>query len=167
MSIIWPCCRVVAKEGLYARPETDLPVHHQMCAVTPYPSRLVLEVGGTKRSCAPSDLQAGAVVIDAAKLPNPYTPISKGVLPLSAPAIVEWMMVKDQRASGNMEKMVACAQDAFASQRSVRVQCFGGAHRSQAVAWKIITSLNAETVARVHVVCLDHHALPELVPYVS
>ena len=106
-------------------------------------------------------------MIDAAKLPNPYTPISQKVLDLSAPKIVDWMETKSARASDHMEQMAQRAAEEFASLRSVRVECYGGAHRSQAVAWKILQFMDTLSIVDVQLVCLDCEPLPELTPYMS
>ena len=109
----------------------------------------------------------GAKVIDAFKLPNPHTPLSKKVLELSAPKIVEWMMHKEPRAGPALDLMVATAKTAFYTHRSVRVQCYGGAHRSQAVAYSVLKSLDPDIAKRIKVVCLDAKPLPELESYMS
>jgi RNase adaptor protein for sRNA GlmZ degradation len=106
------------------------------------------------------------VVIDAAKLPNPYTPINSKALDLSAPKIIDWMENKSPNTTAHMQAMVDRAKSAFSSQRSVRVQCYGGAHRSQALAWKILESMDRLTIADVQVVCLDCEPLPELASFV-
>ena len=129
--------------------------------------RLVLEVGGTSNSSKPSSLPPSAVVIDAAKLPNPYTAIDKKLLDLSAPKIVDWMEVTHPNARDHIEKIVERAKAAFSCDRSVRVECFGGAHRSQAVAWKILDAIDELAIYDVGAVCPDDEPLPELLPYTS
>jgi predicted protein tyrosine phosphatase len=128
---------------------------------------LTIEIGATNAKSLPSHLEKSAHVIDAFKLPNPHTPLSKKVLELSAPKIVKWMTEKEPRAGPALESMVATAKMALYTQRSVRVQCYGGAHRSQAVAYSILQSLDADVVKRIKVVCLDATPLPELQPYIS
>ena len=132
----------------------------------PQPPPLILEIGGTKKSSKPSALSASAVVIDAAKLPNPYTPIQTKTLELSAPRIIDWMETKNTKANEHMQSMIDRARAAFSTQRSVRVECYGGAHRSQALAWKIIDSMDSLSISQVQVVCLDCDPLPELAPFV-
>jgi RNase adaptor protein for sRNA GlmZ degradation len=129
-------------------------------------SQLILEIGGTNKSSKPSALPPSAVVIDAAKLPNPYTPLNRKTLEISAPKIVEWMAVKSPQANDHIAAMVEHARAAFSAQRSVRVECYGGAHRSQAVAWKILESLDELSLTEVAVVCVDCDPLPELAPHV-
>lgn len=128
---------------------------------------LTLEIGGTNSRSLQSKLGPSAQVLDALKLPNPYTPLSKKVLELSAPKIVEWMVAKEPRAAPALDSMVSTAKMALYTQRSVRVQCYGGAHRSQAVAYAILKSLDADVAKRINVVCLDATPLPELEPYIS
>jgi RNase adaptor protein for sRNA GlmZ degradation len=145
----------------------EQPVQVDSCAVTHTDHRpLTLEVGGTNKSSKPSNLPASAVVIDAAKLPNPYTAINSKALDLSAPKIIDWMETKNANTNTHLEAMIYRAKAALSSRRSVRVHCFGGKHRSQALAWKILQSLDKLTLAEVEVICLDCAPLPELEAFV-
>jgi len=143
-----------------------LPIHTKTEALTeqpaPLPKHLVLEIGGVKSTSNPSLLPPSAVVIDARMLPNPYTPIKRGILEPTPSAILEWMILaKPRKASTAIDNMVHKAVSAFVSGLSVRIQCYGGAHRSQTVAWKVLRALNPEVCGRIEVVCLDAPPLCE------
>jgi len=115
---------------------------------------LLLEVGGTKSTCKKSQLPTTAKIFDAKQFPNPHQALLRGELELSAQSIFEWM-----------EAMVSSAVEELRSGRSVRVECFGGAHRSQAVAWKVLQSLQflcPSAAEKVSVVVLDADPLSEL-----
>lgn len=139
---------------------------HASAVTRPRPRPLILEIGGTNKSAKPSALTASAVVINAARLPNPHTPINRKTLDPSAASIVDWMAEKDIQSNDHMEAMVSRAKAAFSAQRSVRVECYGGAHRSQAVAWKILESMDKLSLDQVNVVCVDCDPLPEIEPFV-
>ena len=120
------------------------------------PMALVLEIGGIKPKSKPSALPPSAVVIDAQRLPNPYTLIKQGTLLPTAEAILEWIILaKSPKAGIDINKMVDLAKTAFSSGHSVRIQCYGGAHRSQAVAWKVLSAIEPGMRDRIQVVCLD------------
>lgn len=137
--------------------------HGDACTATqPSIRRLKLEIGGTKNTSVPSTLDKDAIVIDVKKLPNPYTLISKNLLASSAPDIIDWMSMKSPKTEEYLQEFVSRAQAAFSENRSVRVECYGGAHRSQAVAWKILTAAKSD----VQVMCLDCVPLPELLAFI-
>jgi predicted protein tyrosine phosphatase len=144
----------------------ELSPEHASVVTRPDPRLLILEIGGTNKASKPSALPSSAVVINAARLPNPHTPINRKTLDLSAASIVDWMENKDAQANGHMEAMVSRAKAAFSAQRSVRVECYGGAHRSQAVAWKILSAMDKLSLDQVNVVCVDCDPLPELAQFV-
>jgi RNase adaptor protein for sRNA GlmZ degradation len=77
------------------------------------------------------------------------------------------MEAKHPKASQNIEQMTQRAKAAFLDERSVRVECYGGPHRSQAVAWKILESMQTLKISEVDLVCLDCEPLPELTPYAT
>lgn len=129
-------------------------------------ARLTLEVGGTTKSSTPTELPPSCLIVDTRKLPNPYNCINRNTLEASAPAIIDWMSIKSPQTDSLIQQMVERAKGAFGAQRSVRVQCYGGKHRSQAVAWKILEALDQSVTEHVDVVCLDGEPLPELAPYV-
>jgi len=126
---------------------------------------LLLEVGGTKSTCKKSQLPTTAKIFDAKQFPNPHQALLRGELELSAQSIFEWMEANGKKTQQRMEDMVSSAVEELRSGRSVRVECFGGAHRSQAVAWKVLQSLQflcPSAAEKVSVVVLDADPLSEL-----
>ncbi|MBE35047.1 MAG: hypothetical protein CMI16_05750 [Opitutaceae bacterium] len=137
-------------------------MHEQQAPPCRAPQKdLILEIGGSKSDSKPSGLPQNAVIIDAKKLPNPYTTIARGTLAPLPGAIIDWIIAKSPGAGEEIDMMVNRATSAFVLDRSVRIQCYGGAHRSQAIAWKILQSLDPELAAGVRVVCLDAPRLVE------
>lgn len=127
----------------------------------PAPSlKLTLEIGGNKQNSQPSKLPPSAKKIMADKLPNPYTPIGRQTLEASPPVIFDWMTAKDPTAVAKIDEMIVQAKTAFNTGRSVRVECYGGAHRSQTVAWLILRALEPGLRERVEVDALDAELLP-------
>ena len=124
-----------------------------------------LEVGGSKQNSLPSRLQANAVLLDASKLPNPYTTIDKGILERKPRAIIDWMLAKDTRSKAVLHELTRLGVEELAQGRDVRVQCYGGKDRSQAVACWILDSVGCEIRANVTVSCLDAEPMAELQLY--
>lgn len=119
------------------------------------PQCLVLEIGGSKQLSQPSRLPNSAVVIKTEKLPNPYTAIHRGTLEASPMAIFEWMGNNKATTSDEIDDMIVCASAAFNAGSPVRVECYGGAHRSQTVAWLILRALDPGLRERIRVDVLD------------
>jgi RNase adaptor protein for sRNA GlmZ degradation len=122
----------------------------------------VLEVGGSKQTSHASTLPAECVVIDLSKLPNPYTVLAKGLLQRQPQAIIDWILLADGRARAVMDRVVPQAAGELAAGRSVRLQCYGGRDRSQAVAWHVLQSLDPATRAGVELRVLDADPMPGL-----
>ena len=115
----------------------------------------VLEVGGSKQLSKPSTLPEGSAVIDVSKLPNPYTVIDKKLLAREPQAILDWILDADARSAPVMERVVTQAACELSAGRSVRLQCYGGRDRSQAVAWRVLSTLDASVRDEIEVRVLD------------
>ena len=114
-----------------------------------------LEVGGTGNKCVKSKLPNTALVINLINLPNPYTAISRKSLEREPNAIIDWMLLSDKTAQSKLESAVERAVHELSEGRSVRLECYGGRDRSQAVAWKVLQSLREDVRKTVVLECLD------------
>lgn len=92
----------------------------------------VIEVGGTKPGSKGSLLGHRARCIDVRRLPNPHGVISRGALGENLADIERW--VRRGRGGEMFDAFVGVGAAEVLAGRSVRVQCVGGRHRSQAVA---------------------------------
>lgn len=92
-----------------------------------------VEVGGVKRGCKPTLLPSTARCVDVQALPNPHSTIVAGSLDENIEAIERWIRLQP-RGAALFDTFVEEGVREVRAGRSVRVQCFGGRHRSQAVA---------------------------------
>mgnify|MGYP001238427042 CR=1 FL=1 len=125
-------------------------------------SKTVLEIGGIGPKSAASTISTTSIVVNLIHLPNPYTSISKGILNRTPKDIIEWMILSDPRAATKLEKIIPIITSELINKRSVRLECYGGADRSQAVAWNVLQTLDHETRRFVEVRCLDSTPMNEL-----
>ena len=108
--------------------------------------RLHVEVGGVKAGCPPSRIP-GNLCIDVRALPNPWSQIKAGRVADTADAIAAWLR---SRRRDLFDELVDGVVEELNKGRSVRVQCYGGRHRSWAVAAAAASKYNsgvAEPVA--------------------
>jgi RNase adaptor protein for sRNA GlmZ degradation len=126
-----------------------------VCIEMEHSSAPTLEVGGTGKSCVASKLPNTALVISLINLPNPYTAISRNSLEREPKAIINWMIASDKKAQSKLESAVEGAVCELTEGRSVRLECYGGRDRSQAVAWKVLHSLREDVRQTVVLECLD------------
>ena len=126
----------------------------------------ILEVGGSGKNCVKSTLPATAAVITLTNLPNPYTAISRNCLERNPVAILDWMLVSNTKTHDKLELAVKTAVLELSEGRSVRLECYGGRDRSQAVAWKVLQSLSEEVRRTVKLKCLDASVMEGLAEFV-
>lgn len=120
----------------------------------PSPKGLHVEVGDVKPGSRPSEIP-DCKCVDVRALPNPCAQIRKRALKNDPDSISHWICEQDAEMFDKFVNMVL--QDLL-KQRCVRVQCFGGKHRSVAVAYKAVAKYNlvrTDCMSRAKVYKLD------------
>ena len=90
---------------------------------------LYIESGGIKKGSKLVSARC-EVVVDARRLKNPHTPIKSKRVVDNFDGIKEWLQEEDAKA---WESILQVCRSHLGRGKSVRVQCFGGQHRSFAV----------------------------------
>lgn len=96
----------------------------------PSPKGLHVEVGGVKAGSRASAIN-GCKCVDVRALPNPCAHVEKGKLRSDEDSIANWLV---SRQKTKFYGFVNEVLQQLLMQRCVRVQCYGGKHRSAAVA---------------------------------
>ena len=119
----------------------------------------IIEVGGTRKGCRKSTVPAKLTVNLATgrlALPNPHSYIQKHKIEQTHGTILAWLR---QRDSQKLEEAINTAEQLLKTHDKIRVQCFGGKHRSQVVAAEV-----AKRFSNVKTDLLDASELKEEVP---
>ena len=98
-----------------------------------------MEVGGVKPGSRASDIPA-CKCVDVRALPNPCAQIDKGQIRNNLESITAWILSRQKAA---FDGFVNDVLQQLLKQRCVRVQCYGGKHRSVAVAKAALFKYNA------------------------
>ena len=101
--------------------------------------KLHIEVGGTKPGSRASGIP-GCKCVDVRALPNPFAQLNKGTLENDMHSITSWISARQQT---KFDHFVNEVLQQLLKQRSVRVQCKGGKHRSAAVANAALDKYNS------------------------
>lgn len=101
----------------------------------------VLEVGGKKKNCRPSRLSTATLCVNAARLPNPYKTIKRGLLAEELGAITSWLV---EEKPALFRRLKAVTTSCLAQGKDVRIQCWGGRHRSQALAHAVLADMQED-----------------------
>ena len=120
----------------------------------PSPKGLHVEVGGVKSGSRPSDIPC-CKCVDVRALPNPCAHIENGALPSNLDAITHWLKSKNEL---EFKSFVDQVLQELLKQRCVRVQCYGGKHRSAAVAKVALAKYNlmrTDCMSRAKMVKMD------------
>lgn len=113
----------------------------------------VIEVGGTSKKCHKSTVPRNLRVSVARTLPNPYTAIKTGQLGESHQEIMEWLRAQEGGADA-IDALVQRAENLLQSNDKIRIECFGGKHRSQVIAREVSKRFPVTRVELVDAVAL-------------
>lgn len=118
------------------------------------PIGLHIEVGGAKPGSRASGIP-GCKCVDVRALPNPFASLEKGTLDNDMESITSWITARQKT---KFDRFVNEVLQQLLKQRCVRVQCYGGKHRSAAVANAALdkyNSIRTDCMRPVKIVMLD------------